>query len=339
MISTWFQFIIGAAILVIIGMKLTNYGDIISKKTGVSSLWVGVFLLAFATSLPEVVADVSAGAIGAIDLAVGDVYGSGMSNMLILAIIDIYYIYRFGKSSCLHDVSFSQSFAALLAIVLTGISVIFIVLRIEYKIFEVGIDTIILGIIYVLGIWALFREQQEGKVSDVDIEEDEDILIARKDLSLARAFTGFFICILGIFISAPLMVSAAEIIAIETGLGTTFMGTMFLAAVTSFPELVVSVTAIRVGLINMAIGNLFGSNAFNILVLLITDVAYRGGALLSDVSSTHIITGLILLGLMTIGRLGIVFQARKKYLLLIPDALFIIAGYGIGMIIIYTLSR
>ncbi len=90
------------------------------------------------------------------------------------------------------------------------------------------------------------------------------------------------------------------------GWNQTFVGTLFVAAVTSLPEFVVTIAALRMGALDMAIANLLGSNLFNMLVLAIDDVAYRKGPLLSHVSPVHavsafsavIMTGIVVVGLL-----------------------------------------
>jgi cation:H+ antiporter len=74
------------------------------------------------------------------------------------------------------------------------------------------------------------------------------------------------------------------------GWKTTFVGTLLIAGATSLPELVVSVSALRLGAVDMAIGNLLGSNLFDILILAADDIAYRDGPLLSAVSPAHAIS-------------------------------------------------
>lgn len=74
--------------------------------------------------------------------------------------------------------------------------------------------------------------------------------------------------------------------------------------------------AVRAGAFDLAVGNLFGSNAFNMAALFITDVAYRQGPLLSSVSSTHPMTGLWSIVLMNVGLMGIIYRAEKRFMLI-----------------------
>jgi cation:H+ antiporter len=85
----WAIFLASAAVIVYAGAKLAHYGDPIAILTGLGGLWIGVVLMAGATSLPEIFTDVSAALLDVPDLAAGDLFGSNMANMLILGLIDL----------------------------------------------------------------------------------------------------------------------------------------------------------------------------------------------------------------------------------------------------------
>ncbi|MCL0050891.1 hypothetical protein M1N22_03530 [Dehalococcoidia bacterium] len=90
MIFVWVQFLICASIVVIAGIKLTRYGDIIAEKTGLGGTWIGVLLLSVATSLPELFTGISAVAlVGAPDLTIGNCFGANTWNLFNLALLDI----------------------------------------------------------------------------------------------------------------------------------------------------------------------------------------------------------------------------------------------------------
>jgi len=89
MLMSWALFLVSAAVIVGAGTMLARYADRIAELSGLGRLWIGVVLVAGATSLPEVIIDVSAARLGAPDLAVGDLFGSNMANMLIWGLIDM----------------------------------------------------------------------------------------------------------------------------------------------------------------------------------------------------------------------------------------------------------
>ncbi len=85
----WVTFLASAVVIVYAGTKLSQYGDRIAEQTGLGGLSIGVVLMASVTSLPEVLTTISAGLLDAPDLAVGDLLGAGLTNMLTLGFIDL----------------------------------------------------------------------------------------------------------------------------------------------------------------------------------------------------------------------------------------------------------
>lgn len=318
-----------ALFLMIAGTRLASDGDVVAHKTGIGGLWIGAVIIALATSLPELVSDITAGLQGYVDLAVGDILGSGMSNMLILAIVDILFVAIYARRrGLLKNVSGGHVGAASLAIALTAITAIFMLLPKSFGISNIGYGTFVIAVVYLIGIWLLFRQENAAP----------DILPTTSERSLTYAILGLIISAVVIFASAPFMVNAAQRIAVTSGLGATFFGTLFLAIVTSFPELVVSISAIRLGAFDLAVGNLFGSNAFNIFVLVFVDLAYKNGSLLSSVGKTNLVTALFLMLMMGVGLASVAARGKKRNALLVPDSIALIVLYAVGMYAVYVLS-
>lgn len=332
----WFIFFTSAIVIVIAGTQLARYGDIISDKTKLGGVWIGALLLAGATSLPEVLTDVNAVLIDAPDLAVGDIFGSSMTNILILAIIDLVHRQR----KILGAVTMGQTVAALLALLLTAMACLFIAVSIPGKIGWIGYSTIVLAGIYILGMYILYRyEKVHGVkiVSERPVEEEQPLSKYDK-ITLRHAMTGFGMAALAIFIAAPFLARSAHDIAVITGMGETFVGSSLLAISTSLPELVSTLAAVRLGAFDMAVGNLFGSNAFNIFALFISDLFYFKGPLLNSVGQGQIVAGLAGIILMVIALLGIVSRVEKRYWLIELDSLAILVAYGAGMFFIWKVS-
>jgi cation:H+ antiporter len=135
--------------------------------------------------------------------------------------------------------------------------------------------------------------------------------------------------------AAPFLAEAANEIAQLTGVSTTFIGTSLVAITTSLPELVTSISAVRLGAFDLAVGNLFGSNAFNMAAFAFVDVAYRSGPLLNAVSDAHAMTALWSILLMNIGLMGIIYRVEQRYLLIEPDSFLIILGYCLGLWLLF----
>lgn len=337
MFLPWLFFVASAAAIVFAGTKLSRYGDQIAELTGLGRLWIGAVLMAAATSLPEVFTTMSAGWIDAPDLAAGNLFGAGMSNMLTLGLIDL--LYR--QKRVWQQAALGHTLTATLAMVLTALAAFFVLLRIEVVHLGVGFESVILLILYVLGMRLVFRQedmvrrQLEHKAVVEGLAEEPGSDGSRRD-ALRYAVRGFSIGALVLLVAAPVLAWSAERIAEESGMTATFIGTSLVAITTSLPELVVSISAVRLGAFDLAVGNLFGSNAFNMAAFFFADLAYRGGGLLSTVSSTHALTALWAIIMMNIGLMGIIYRVERRFRLIEPDSLLMIVVYVLGLWLLFN---
>ena len=337
-IMPWVIFLLSAAVILVAGTKLSQYGDQIAEQTGLGGMLIGVVLMAGATSLPEVLTTVSAALLPAPDLAVGDLFGAVMTNMFTLGIIDIFH----RRKRVWQQAAYEHTLVATLAMMLTGLAGLFIVLRTDLTLWGVGLDSLCIAVIYVLGMRVMYRQEaerrrQREREKAVEIEE-QGAKTSANPSGLRRAGIDFALATLAIVIAAPSLAVSANKIAEVTGIGTTFIGTSLLAVTTSLPELVTSFAAVRLGAFDLAVGNLFGSNAFNMSVLFIVDIAYRPGSLLSAVSEVHTVSALLGILLMNVGLMGIFYRTEKRFVLIEPDSLLMIVGYILGMGLLFRLG-
>jgi cation:H+ antiporter len=224
---------------------------------------------------------------------------------------------------------------------LTALAAFFVLLRVEVVHLGVGFESVILLILYVLGMRLVFRQedmarrQLEHKAVVEGLAEEPGSDGSRRD-ALRYAVRGFSIGALVLLVAAPVLAWSAERIAEESGMTATFIGTSLVAITTSLPELVVSISAVRLGAFDLAVGNLFGSNAFNMAAFFFADLAYRGGGLLSTVSSTHALTALWAIIMMNIGLMGIIYRAERRFRLIEPDSLLMIVVYVLGLWLLFN---
>jgi cation:H+ antiporter len=125
----------------------------------------------------------------------------------------------------------------------------------------------------------------------------------------------------------PFMVRNANEIAVITGLGTTFIGTTLVAIVTSLPELVTTLAAVKIGADDMAIGNLFGSNMFNMFAIGLTDVFYTEGNFLSAISPDFLLIAMTGLVMTSFGLIGNLAKLERRIWFIELDALALVVFY------------
>ncbi|MEK7813351.1 MAG: sodium:calcium antiporter, partial [Candidatus Desantisbacteria bacterium] len=141
-----------------------------------------------------------------------------------------------------------------------------------------------------------------------------------------------------VIVAAVFLPKVGEGIAESTGLGQTFVGSIFIAIVTTIPEVVVSIAAVRIGAIDLAMGNLFGSNIFNIFILAIDDFFFIKGPILSLVNQNHIISTLFAIAMTSTAIIGLTYRAEKRTLFLALDSIVIILLYMANLLSLYMLK-
>jgi cation:H+ antiporter len=330
-VTPWLgAFAIAAAAVAWAGVHLARRGDELAERAGLSHLLVGMLLVASATSLPEVVTDVSAALGDAPDLAVGDLFGSSMVNMAILAVIDLGHRKRVWPS-----VEIGHARVAAVAIGLTALAVMGVLTPPGISIGWVGIDTIVIAGGYVAAVAWMRRSpvgrHGEGEVLPVPTGWSRPNFGELRPVLLR--FAGAALVILAV---GPVLARSAEEIAVASGLGRTFVGSSLVAITTSLPELVSSIAAVRIGSYDLAVGNLFGSCAFNMFALVLVDIAYRSGPLLPAIDASQTVAGVGAIVLMAMALAAIVHGAETRARRLEPDAVMLLVAYAGALFAVWS---
>ncbi len=316
-----------AAVIVFSGTKLAKYGDKIADLTGMGKAWIGLILMASVTSLPELITGISAVAIvKEPDLAAGDIFGSCVFNLLILSVLDARI-----KQPLLSMVKFSHIVAAIFGIILLTVSGMAIYLSHEIpSVLWISSFTFVLFGIYLIAVWGIFKYEQAALIQSPPATISHS---PSHSADLKKAIGGYALHALIVIGAAVFLPYFGEHIAAHTGLSNSFFGTLFLAAATSLPELVVSLAALRMGSLDMAVGNLLGSNVFNMFILGIDDVFYREGSLFKAISPSHLVSVFIIIIMTAVVGLGLLFKPKKKQVWLFSlDTFIIILLYLVLMI-------
>lgn len=334
-------FIVGA------GAMLARSGDRIADRTGLGGLLIGMVLIAAATSLPEVAVTVAAALEGAPDLALGNLLGSSMANMALLAVVDLAY-----RGRVWHRASPGHARTAATAIALTAIAVLAIQRPFGLAVGWVGIESIVIFVGYV-SLIAWTRRSPTPAVS-AGATSHQEVLLARAAAeagapedagvppgsavpgSLRRDLLTVGLAAAIILGAAPFLVLAADGIATESGLGETFVGASFLALATSLPELATALAAVRIGAFDLAVGSLLGSNAFNMAIIVVADFFYFPGPILANVDPAQAFVGVAAILLMAIVLAGLIHEARTRAARLEPSSAMALAAYFVLMFLIWT---
>lgn len=260
----WIYFVMVATVIIFAGSKLTALAEKLAKLWNVSSTAVGLLLVSIITSLPELSTSLSAAKLGYPNLAVGNTMGSDMLNLMIIALCDL----LFRKKGVLRNRSRAH-ISQPAYYTLIG-SAMLLSLYLPNSIYLLGTH-FNAGSLFVIGLYlfVFFRTHQAGQELPTDQAELPNRAELRKTL---LQFTAASVCIV---IAGILLAKLGDQIAQKTGLGQSFVGTLFLAFATSLPELTVCISALRIGSVDLMLGNIFGSNMFNVFITAITDLSYR----------------------------------------------------------------
>jgi len=323
-------FLICSGVIIYAGAKLSIYGDRIAELTGLGKAWVGLILMASITSLPELITGISAVSIvKAPNLAAGDIFGSCVFNLLILSVLD-----ALQKKPITSLVRSSHVFAGACGIILITISGFGILLADVLP--EIGwfsSITPVIILIYLISIWLIYNFENKN-----NLPSDEKSFRMVNNDSLRKIIMLYALNAAIVVFAALFLPYFGNQIALQSGIGNTFFGTLFLAASTSLPELVVSITAIRIGSLDMAVGNLFGSNIFNILILAIDDIFYREGSLFRQLNPEHLLSVLFIIIMTAVASIGLLFRAERKRFILAADTFIILLLYS-GLMVLLFISR
>ena len=233
--------IVGLAMLLKGSDYLIGSSAEIARYFHVSELVIGLTLVSVGTSLPELGVSAYASYLGSGGIAVGNVVGSNIANIaLVLGLCIILRGYKIDETMLKRD-----------GYIMLAVSLLFIILVIG----DVSrLDGLILMVVFILYLGLLFKKGAEEKIK-----------VSRKGKGITKEVLMLFIGILGVFLGAKFLVESAIDIASAIGVPESVIGVTLVAFGTSVPELAVSVNAIRKGHEGISIGNIIGSNIFNIL--------------------------------------------------------------------------
>lgn len=324
--TAWLEFAACGAVIWVAGSRLAHYGQAIAERSGTNGTWVGVILLASATSLPELVTGISAAGLArAPDLAIGDALGSCVFNLTILAAVDALYrgepLYTRASQGHILGAGFG---VILLGVV--GFDVLVSTQGRGIALGHVAPSSLVLIGLYALATRTVFRYEREHH--EEYIEDRKRIAPELGMRALALRYAAWSLAVL---LGGTYLPFVGERLAEAMNWHRTFVGNLFVAAATSAPELAVTVAALRAGSVDLAIGNLLGSNLFNMLVLAIDDLVFLEGPLLahgSPVQAASVLTAVMMTGVAIV---GLRFRPRTR--------LFRAVGWtSLGLISLYALN-
>jgi cation:H+ antiporter len=299
---------------------------VIAEKTKLSGSWVGLVLIASVTSLPELIVGASAVTIAdRPNIAVGDAFGSCVFNLVILVVLD--FLQR--GESVYRRVRLGHVLSAGFGVVLigfTGMNLMLYGRGIGLSIGHVGLYTPVILLLYALAMRTLFSYERDHRE-----EFTEEMAERYPRLSLRGALLRYAAGAVVIVGAGTWLPFIAGDLAAAMGWQTSFVGTLFVAAATSLPELVVTLSALRIGALDMAISNLLGSNLFDMAIIAIDDMLFLKGPILARVSPIHAVSAMSAVVMTGIAVIGLFYRPRIR-------VLKAVGWVSLGLFVMYLLN-
>ena len=301
--------LIGLVMLCFGGNWLVNGGIDIAKKFRISNLVIGMTIVAFGTSTPELAASIAAaGDHSAIIL--GNIVGSNIANVGMVI----------GVAAILAPLAIQKSVLRKEIPIMLGVSALLVLLSIDGELSQYDGLLLLIG----LGIFAVYTFRSALKQR----EKSKDDTNSGKNNVYLKSIGLIGIGIILLYIGAILTVDNAVVIASEFGLSETIIGLTVIAIGTSLPELITSIIAIRKGHSDIGIGNIIGSNIYNILMIMGVGASLGGVLITADIYVDYAI--------MIIFSLSLLIGLKTK---IINRTMGIILAAGYGLYLITTFLK
>ncbi len=319
--------LVGGAFLLITGIRFTRTVDVLADRTGIGEALAGAVLLGAATSLPGLITTITGALEGEAGFAVSNAIGGIAAQTSFLVIADL--IYR--RTNLEHAAaSLPNLLQTAILIALVG-TVLMAATGPEFSILGVHPASAALVLVYVYGL-RLVRGAGESPMwrprdtadTDVDvIDDDDDDPNTTTKLWLEFAGLAAVVAVVGYLIG-----QAGLTVARESGMSGSIVGALFTSVITSLPELITVLTAVRIGALTLAVSNIVGGNTFDVLFVAAADLAFRGGSIYHAVDQQTLLV-LAVTVVMTAMLTGGLLYRDERYIGF--EGIAILGTYAVGI--------
>ncbi|MGH7464196.1 MAG: sodium:calcium antiporter [Longimicrobiales bacterium] len=348
-------FAAAAAIVWLAGTRLSQYANAIAEQTGIGKAFLGALLLGGITSLPEFATTGTAAAAANAPLAVNNLLGGIAMQVAVLALADA-VLGRDALSSVIARpvvLLLATLDVLLLVMVAVGITVG------DVALLGVGGWTIAVLLLYVISIW-LVRKYEAAPAWEIrdrpapagprqvaatragGRELNRVVMEPTHDAQKVQASTARLVlytvaasvAILG---GGFVLARTADAVALQTGLGASFIGAALLPIATSLPEMSTVIAAMRIRQYEMAFSNIFGTNLFDVSMVFFVDAIYAGAPVLNEVGRFSVVAALLGAATTTVYLAGLIERRDRTVLRMGFDSLVVLVIYFGGVFLLYRL--
>lgn len=324
-----------AAVIWFSGARLAYLADTLADRFKLAKSLMGLLILSLATSLPEVATTLTAAAQQARDLVLNNLFGGIALQTAILAMSDFWArgaITNYPRKA-------NHALEATLLVLLLSMTLIMANLGETLVVAGVGMGSLMIAMTYVGAIWLLRKYDDSSDWVPIDLPDPEPLPFPAP-FGLAQANNTSLIwqaiaACLAILIFGLLLVIFAERIALQSGLGTSFIGVTLLAAATSLPELTTSIAAVRIGAYTMAISNIFGSNLIMLVLVFPADILFRSGPILQNTSRTVSLALSFGIAVTAIYLIGLIVRRKPRIGTVGLDSILVLMTFSASLLAYY----
>lgn len=331
-------FAVSAAAVWFGGSRLVPLVDALTRKTNLGHAFTGMLLLGGITSLPEMAAVGTSAVSGNASLAVNNLIGTASINLLLLALADAVY----GRNALTTVAGRPTMLMQGILSMLLSTAVALLATIGDVAIFGVGAGATALAVGAVAALWLCSHfegrhvwEAVGGRGGDAAAADDQPKDDRpRDDRSLSRIVLLITLAALLILSAGFVLSVSAEMIAERTGISSGIVGFVLVGAATSLPEVSSVVTAVRLRRYQLAIGDIFGTNLFNVLLLFVADVLYRQGPVLAEAGRFEAVGALLTVSMTGIFIVGLLERQDRTVLRMGYDSVAALAAFALGIVLL-----
>jgi cation:H+ antiporter len=326
-------FLAAAVVIALAGWRLSSAADTLADRTGMGEAITGALFLGASTSLPGIVTSVTAAVGGFAELAVSNAIGSIAVQTVFLAVADITY----RRANLEHSAaSIANLMQGALLIIVLALPLIAATMP-EVTLFNIHPVTPMMVAAYIYGMWMISnaRTQPMWRPRKTSETQQEVPNAEASNVSLVGIWTRFGVLAAIVGVAGWVVARSGIALAEQTGMSETAVGGLLTAIITSLPELVTSIAAVRQNAQTLAVSGIIGGNAFDTLFVAAADVGYREGSIFHAITErqmffmalTMLLTAILLLGLLRReerGPANIGFESFFILLLYLGAAAFLI---------------
>jgi len=329
-------FIISTLIVATVGTYLTKVADQLADLTGLGEAMFGAIFLGGVTSLPGIVTSVVAAYNGHPELAVSNAVGGIAAQTFFLSIADITYKKTNLEHAAASFTNLMQGvlLIGLLALVIIGMS------GPDLSVLNIHPFSILIIGGYIVGSKMISKAKDRPmwspRITRATVRDAPDKKNIK--LSLKKVVAKFVLSAIVVGIAGFAIAKTGIVIAAETGLSESFVGVLFTAVATSFPELIVAISAVKRGALTLSVGNIIGGNSFDVMFIAFADIAYGKGSILHAITQNQVFIMAITMLMTSILILGLLHREREGFGKIGWESLTIIIVYFIGNGVLFFLT-